>query len=41
MAIVANATKIYKCKRAAAGLEHGGGCKAKAGGCAVLRSAAE
>ena len=41
MAIVANATNIYKCKRAGEGLEHGGGCKAKAGGCAMLRSGAE
>lgn len=41
MAIVANATNIYKCKRAGAGLEHGGGCKATTGGCARLRSVAE
>lgn len=41
MAIVANATNIYKCKRAGAGLEHGGGGNAKAGGWARMRSAAE
>lgn len=32
MAIVANATKIYKCKRAGEGVEHGGGGKAREGG---------
>ena len=41
MAIVAKATKIYKCKRAWAGRAHGCCCKAKAGGCARLRNVAE
>lgn len=41
MAIVANATKIHKCKRAGEGVEHGGGGKAREGGWARMRSVAE
>lgn len=38
MAIVADATKIYKCKRVGEGVEHGGSGNAKEGGGARLRS---
>ena len=41
MAIVADATKIYNCKRVGEGVEHGGGGNAREGGGARLRSGAE
>ena len=41
MAIVADATKIYKCKRVGEGVEPGGGGNAKEVGGARLRSVAE
>ena len=41
MAIVAEATKIHKCKRVGGGVEHAGGCDAKEGGGARLRSVVE
>lgn len=41
MAIVANATKIHKCKRVGGGVEHAGGGNAKEGGGARLRSVAQ
>lgn len=40
MAIVANATKIYKCKRVGEGVEHGRGGNARGGGWARMRSVA-
>ena len=41
MAIVAEATKIYKCKRVRGGVEHGGSGNAREGGGARLRSGAK
>ena len=41
MAIVANATKIHKCKRVGGGVEHAGGGNAKEGGGARMRSVAQ
>ena len=41
MEIVAEATKIHKCKRVGEGVEHGRGGNAKEGGSARLRSGAE
>lgn len=41
MAIVANATKIHKCKRVRGGVEHAGSGNAKEGGWARMRSVAQ
>ena len=41
MAIVADATKIYKCKRVVGGVEHAGDGNAKEGGWARMRSVAQ